>query len=320
MLARPRQLAIVCVLLLCLLLAGATSRAESARSLALSAAAVQVLPATPLATEIPADFAWARVDAPCIPLALPALMKTYTPEGRLLVNEVMPEAGVGEGEWIELINVGPDPLDVSGYELLDGDGQTYVFPTSLPTLPQNSLVLLRLDGQGAGADDRDISDGLLVLHSPAGLTDILDDEGDQIAVYSGPTHQSQTLVAYMAYGLPPLTGAMDALKSRLWGLQWFVPRAIGTGWIGEDGQPDLVTAWGLFPGARLSVPRRWSIYAPTQASPGAANPVPSLPWTDPPDGAIVDADGVVDDLVTATNLAGGTSTSEPQTLTVEGCP
>jgi regulation of enolase protein 1 (concanavalin A-like superfamily) len=244
----------------------------------------------PFATEIAADFEWLRVDELCSRVFLPLVLKGYTPVGELLINEVMPEPEAGGSEWVELLNVGPGPLDVGGYQVTDEDDNVYTIPDALPEVPRDGLVLIYFDGQGAGADDYDLSDNLAVLHSTAGLVDIFEDDGDQVAVYQCTPHSPDTIVAFMAYGLTPGDEAANAAQARLWGRYWFVLRRIGLGWEGEDGGPDLSGySVGLFPGSRLNLPRRWVVYTPDTASPGMANGVPAMPWYDPPDGAVVDA-------------------------------
>jgi regulation of enolase protein 1 (concanavalin A-like superfamily) len=205
----------------------------------------------PFATEIPADFEWLRVDELCSRLFLPVGLKGYAPVGRLLINEVMPQPAVGGSEWVELLNVGPGPLDLGGYQVSDEDGNVYTIPSALPSVPRDGLVLIYFDGQGAGADDYDLSDNLAVLHSPYGLVDIFEDDGDQVAVYLGTPHSPDTIVAFMAYGLTPEEEAANAAQARLWGRYWFVPRRIGLGGEAEDGGPDSSDySVGLFPGSR----------------------------------------------------------------------
>ena len=244
----------------------------------------------PFATEIAADFEWLQVDELCGGVWLPVVLRGYAPVGRLLVNEVMPEPGAGGSEWVELLNVGPGPLNLRGHQVTDQDGHVYTIPDALPEVPSQGLVLIHFDGQGASGDDYDLGDNLAVLHSPDGLVDVFEDDGDQVAVYRGTPHSSDSIVAFVAYGLTPGEEAADAAQALLWGQYWFVPRRIGLGGEPVGGGPALPDyTIGLFPGSRVNLPRRWVVYTPETASPGVANGVPAMPWYNPSDGATVDA-------------------------------
>ncbi|MGD8968788.1 MAG: lamin tail domain-containing protein, partial [Anaerolineae bacterium] len=239
----------------------------------------------PFATEIAADFEWLRVDELCGGVWLPVVLRAYAPVGRLLINEVMPEPGAGGSEWVELINVGPGPLDLGGHQVSDEDGHVYTIPEALPEVPMQGLVLIRFDGQGAGADDYDLGDKVAVLHSPSGLVDVFEDEGDQVAVYGGTPYGPETIVAFMAYGQHAGEDAANAAQARLWGRLWFVRRYLGLGLAPSDGGPDLSDySLGLFPGSRVNIPRRWVRYTATESTPGAANPVPAPYFRNPPNG------------------------------------
>ena len=241
------------------------------------------------ATEIPADFEWLRVDELCSEVTLPTIMKAHALEGQLIINEVMPQPASGESEWVELLNIGPGPLDIRGYEVTDEDGNDYTIPLGLPEVPNDGFVLIYFDGLGAGADDYDFSDSLAVLHSPSGLVDVFEDDIDQVALYSGSTRSAETIVSFMAYGGSPGTEAANASQAKLWGEYWFAHREPGV--ITENGQMDFDFSgysMGLFPGSRLNIPSRWATYDPEDVTPGVPNEVAPVPWYDPPDGSAVD--------------------------------
>jgi len=244
----------------------------------------------PYATEIPADFEWLRIDQLCSQITLPSVVKDYVLQGRLIINEVMPQPASGECEWVELLNVGLGPRDISGYEVTDEDGNVYSIPVDLPEVPDGGFVLVYFDGLGAASNDYDFSDNLAVLHASASVVDIFEDDADQVAVYSGSSHSSDTIVAFMAYGGSPGDDAANAEAVRMWGRYWFAYREPGM--TDESGEAEFDFdgySLGLGPGTTFGLPGRWATYAPGDTTPGAANEVAAVPWYDPPDGSAVDA-------------------------------
>ena len=71
-----------------------------------------------------------------------------------------------------------------GYPLRDEDGNIYRIPAALPSAPAGARVVVIFDGQGSSANDLDFGDGVATLHSPPGMVNILEDNGDQVALYN----------------------------------------------------------------------------------------------------------------------------------------
>lgn len=63
--------------------------------------------------------------------------------GSLVLHEVLSIPGDRQGEWVELLNPGPDPVDLSWYRLADADGN----PGGLPAWPLDpgAMVVLAQD-------------------------------------------------------------------------------------------------------------------------------------------------------------------------------
>ena len=234
------------------------------------------------------------------------------------INEVMPRPGPGQHDWVELHRprapftiflpavrrgagggaiavaelAAPNSLDadISGWQIGDEDGHNYTIPAALPPLPRGAFVLIHFDGLGAAADDYDFSDGKAVLHTPAGLADIFEDQADQVALYAGSSHNPETLRDFVAYGGPPGQDADVAVAAGLWPPDGWVSLHIGSGAeaVGEV-TPNRST--GLYPGHTNAIPDDWAVYQGDDLTPGAENPVPRAYWATTADGAVMGSDG-----------------------------
>ena len=97
------------------------------------------------------------------------------------ITEIMFQPAAGAYEWVELQNLGPTAVSLTGFSLTDEDGNWYRFPASLPAVPAGAFVVVHLDGTQT-PDDDDFSDNVAVLHSA--LSDIFEDAADQCALYA----------------------------------------------------------------------------------------------------------------------------------------
>jgi hypothetical protein len=218
------------------------------------------------------------------------------------INEVMPKPETGDFEWVELYNTSspyyvylplvlrntsasgrsvrlpqvPQPatagglVDISGWQVTDEDGNTYSIPAALPVVPPEAYVLIIFDGLGPTADDYDFSDGLAVLHTPAGLVDVFEDAADQVGLYSSSTHNSDTIVDFVAWGEPPGEDAANAVG--IWSETWCVSMHTGSGAVLGDEPPG--GSLGVRPGRGNDTPSDWAVYLGDDLSPGAGNPLP----------------------------------------------
>ena len=253
-------------------------------------------------------------------IATPTGSESWT--GKLHINEMLPLPGSGQHQWVEFYRprtpyflylplvmrgtgsltyfstapVGgqssaPADTDISGWHLVNKAGQGYAIPEALPPLPEEVFVLVYFDGLGPGANDYDFSDGLVVLHTPAGLVDTFDPTADQVALYASATHNAQTIRDFLAYGGPPGEGANDAIVAGLWQTDWWVELYIGSGAVaeGEAVAPDL--SIGLYPARTNLSPEDWAVYTAADLTPGAANPVPRSTWSAADNGEVMASDG-----------------------------
>ncbi len=235
-------------------------------------------------------------------------------EAKILINEVMFNHSEGSCEWVELKNIGPGALDISGYSLTDEDDNWYEIPDGLPPVPEGAFVVIVFDGVGSGSDDFDFSDNAAYLHSQTGLIDIFEDEGDQVSIYETPnqvylpiimggsskqassiTLQSRVaspftddVVAFVAWGVPPLDDAYNAETKGLWTSSWFVSLSIGLGVENLINDEDF--SIGLLPNSQQAFLNDWELYQPSIVTIGFENQSPIISWFYPADGALVDSD------------------------------
>ena len=240
------------------------------------------------------------------------------------INEVMPKPEEGAFEWVELRNprvfqvylplilrnasgnngsmllprspaslsapLG-GPVDISGWQITDEDGNNYTIPDALPEVPRDAYVLILFDGLGPANDDYDLSDGVAVLHSPPGVADILEDVADQVALYSSSTHSPDTIQDFVAYGAPAGDQAANAVAADLWQESWQVNIYIGAGLVVESEETAAGQSLGLHPEQENHSPADWALYRGDDVTPGAPNPMPQVYWSAVDDGAVMGSDG-----------------------------
>jgi formylglycine-generating enzyme required for sulfatase activity len=231
--------------------------------------------------------------------------------GDIFINEVMFAPASGGHEWVELKNGGASPLNIAGFGLTDEDGAWYRIPAALPPVPAGAFVVVVFDGQSSGADDLDFGGNVATLHSQPGLTNVLEDAPDQVALYeaesASPDHQlylpltlrstvgvgsasatgdsadfvpasvaaAPAIISFVAWGADPGSDDDAAVAAGVWDEGMYKDLRM----IGEQAiQPDLPGhSLGLVPGGDSSLPDDWVHYQVPEVTPGNANPVPGLP-------------------------------------------
>ncbi|MFC2015855.1 SUMF1/EgtB/PvdO family nonheme iron enzyme [Chloroflexota bacterium] len=241
------------------------------------------------------------------------------------INEVMPKPEEGAFEWVELYNASSyhsmylplvtrnssgaavsaalgaplSPLsmrvtaihDISGWQVADEDGNIYSIPDALPAVPPEAYILVVFDGLGPAADDYDFDDGLAVLHSLVGLTDVFEDAADQVALYTSSTHSPDTVADFLAWGEPPGDNAANAEAAGLWDGSWYSGFQKGFGAVTENSLLTANESLGRYPGGSAAGPHAFALYQTSQLSPGDANPVPQPTFYTPEYGAVVETTG-----------------------------
>jgi len=210
----------------------------------------------------------------------------------VVISEVCYWPKDGEHEWVELANTSDEPVDVSGWVLLDGQTLNYSLPDKLPAVPPKGFVLVVFDGTGAAPSpfDKDVK---AIVHTAPGLKgDVLGDRGGHLALYSpgeyGPQPGMTTMRSYLAWGLSPGTVLTHAIAAGRWRRAEDVPRgavppprgATPGRWMERGGSIGLRVP--LQQGRRLDC-ESWLTFASSEATPGKSNgavrrsPRPNLP-------------------------------------------
>ena len=233
----------------------------------------------------------------------------------VVLNEVMPKPASGEAAWVELYveafrvylpivfksggslqSVSPSGLqaaasgiDLSGWQVSNESGDVYTLPAALTDVPANTYVLIYFDGLGAGSDDYDPSDGLITLHTPAGLGDVFPDEAGQVALYQPGTLSAQTIVDFLVWGGFDASAGSNAVAAGVWPRGQAATFENGFGDISLEDILEKGESLGRFPGSSGMGAGVWSNYPPADTTPGAANPVQPVLFVTPENGASVDA-------------------------------
>lgn len=238
------------------------------------------------------------------------------PDDQPYISEVSPAANANQPAWVELtvgrVQPAAPPLNtiflpviqspstnvaaastgqtttplagatLRGWRLSDEDGNEYTLPQTLGDLPRGSRVVIYFDGQGPTGDDLDAGDGSVHLHSPAGLIDIFEPTGDQLALHD----DTGALVDFVAWGQDPGADADEAVRLGRWQPGVFVIYDQGFGAGSELSPSKPGASIGIFqydPAVNL---KNWLPYGSGDSTPGQLNPPPApLHSTIPPDGA-----------------------------------
>jgi len=209
-----------------------------------------------------------------------AIAQSANPD--IKINEIMFIPGPGNDEWVEIYNTGTTSVDIDNYELTDEDNNVYTIPIALPDVPASCFVVVIFDGEGSGSDDYDFSDNKAVLHTPSGLTDVFEDSGDQCSLYTGSTHNSTTIVDFVAWGVDAKEDDDNAVAAGIWSPETFTSPSQK-----KPGASILLPGGsiGLYPGKDRNWFGDWVIYLKTETTPGSENHAPSPFFSSPPYGA-----------------------------------
>ena len=230
------------------------------------------------------------------------------------INEVLFNPGSGGYQWVELKNTGATSVNIGGYRLTNEDGAWYTIPVALPPVPGGAFVVVVFDGAGSGGDDYSFSDNVATLHTGPGLVNILGSIAGQCALYSPlvgssvylplilnnyqnwnpsipgplPPFPEPSIRSFVAWGAPPEDHAAEASKAGIWNSGSFVSLTRGMGVIilGQTCAPNETI--GLQPGSQTGHLDNWTLYPAGQATKGSENPIPTITWFNPADGAEID--------------------------------
>ncbi|MCA9935423.1 MAG: lamin tail domain-containing protein, partial [Anaerolineales bacterium] len=106
----------------------------------------------------------------------------------VVINEVLPQPLCGS-EWIELHNRSTSDINIGGWELSDEDGFIYRFP-DLTFIPNDGYIAIYLgDGLNGGS----------AYFTGADFAGALGNSEDQVALYTGPIHDTTTLIDFVQW-------------------------------------------------------------------------------------------------------------------------
>jgi hypothetical protein len=150
---------------------------------------------------------------------------------RVVIEGVLPNP-VNGSEWVELVNnselayqaflpisatggASPTPIagespalaqpgtDMDGWQLGNDEGIWFDFPSDLPPVPYGSRMIVYFDGAGPDGNDYDFSDGLGVLHTPAGAENVFHDTQGKAVLYTAGDRSADMLRSQLAWALAP---------------------------------------------------------------------------------------------------------------------
>lgn len=264
--------------------------------------------ATPTPTRTPTSTPTPTTTATLGPSPTPTATATGGPPPvagpGILLSEVMAYPASGNPEWVELQNYDSSPHSLRGHSLRDEDGHIYRFPQALPDVPPGARVVVLFDGQGSGGDDLNFGDGRATLHSPPGMTGVLEDNGDQVALYRtsaelnlpvvlmrfagtsqtiprpNTANPPQLVTSFVAWGNDPGGDAGAAVYSGVWPPETYVD-------TNPEPGPERLLRGGVIgrrPGRYAMSPSDWAVYRPGDGSQGTRN-LPAAPFVrNPTDG------------------------------------
>lgn len=215
----------------------------------------------------------------------------------VVISEVCYWPHNGETEWVELANISDKPVDIKGWQLVDGQTLDFVI-SELPLLmPSASYLVVKLDGTSEAP--KPFAQNRATIHSPRGVVgNLLGDKGGQIALYSPEVNifNPSEIRSYVAWGRSPGRILSEALKAEKWSdtsatvfgtgpdIIMMPAKTIAQG--GSIGLVESVNHWGY-------AHEHWGVFAPSEVNPGETGVARRGPTLTPyaGDGAKTDAPG-----------------------------
>ncbi len=159
------------------------------------------------------------------------------------INEVgyyMDRSGDTGKEWIELYNSGPEPRDLSGWDLYPGRSPHFIFPQGF-VLESGRFVLVRLRLEGTNTDR-------VLYEGTAGISANMPNTKGSVALFTSASRD--TIVDFMQYGEAGQIYQATAAAAGIWTAGEFVD-TVSCGWslgLRADGADSNRPAdWQAFP-------------------------------------------------------------------------
>ena len=175
----------------------------------------------------------------------------------------------GEPEWIELTNVSDKPVDIKGWEIIDGQTLDIKISEQSLIIPPKNCLVVKLDGTGEPVTP--FKDNQAVVHFAKGVSgNLLGDQGGQIALYSflNDGYEPPVIHSFVAWGRSPGSIIDDAIVAGRWGTPENVVSGSGPG--PTMGPMRNVIRGGSI-GLVLPTPTsgaQWGAFLPSELNPG----------------------------------------------------
>jgi hypothetical protein len=198
------------------------------------------------------------------------------PRDNLRLNEINFLPAAGQHQWVEVTNVGNDPVSAAGVEILSNGG-SYSLPAELAEIPKGGMVVIHFDGAGPAGNDYSFDGDLsAVLHTEAGTVDVLGSPVGFCSLYRVTSaHSKETLLDFVAWGGEPGDAAKEAVGKGIWPDTYSALPTLGEAATRVAGPTSSVPQGGVI--ARPSSTAGWENLPETGATPGRANSVLALP-------------------------------------------
>ncbi|MGB3976544.1 MAG: lamin tail domain-containing protein [bacterium] len=193
------------------------------------------------------------------PTATPTAEPTQT---SIVINEVHfnPLGNDTGKEFIELLNVSNQPVDLTGYDLKPDTSSYYTFPIFI--LSPGERVSIRINTDGEDTDNELFT----------GLTGNMGNSAGFVALFNSSTHSHSTLVDYVAYGAGGQTWESAAVTAGIWTTGDFVD-------LCEEGRSINLNPDGV----DTNISDNWSCCEPTMNSRNCSSaPSPTVTPTSQP--------------------------------------
>lgn len=215
----------------------------------------------------------------------------------VVISEVCYWPNKGEAEWIELSNISDQPVDIKGWQLVDGQTLDFVISEQSLWMPPASYLVIKLDGTAKSPTS--FTQNRATIHSPRGVTgNLLGDKGGQIALYAPEIDifNPAEIRSYVAWGRSPGRILSEALEAKNWSATSSAVFGTGPDIImgpaktivqgGSIGLVESVDHWGY-------AHEHWGIFAPSEVNPGETGVAKRGPTLTPYayDGATTDSQG-----------------------------
>jgi hypothetical protein len=186
-------------------------------------------------------------------------------------------------KWIELINKGDLPVNVSNWAISDRSGNTVALGDRVEPIPSGGLVLIVLGNPSSLSISHAVSKFVIVDILPEKAARLFEDKTNECALYRSPVPSLSNIVDYLCWDRRAdfrTTNHQYACDAMMW-------RRGGGVYIGLDSAPG--DREPLLPGgtlARMEYVKNWRavndwfICTPEEATPGKANVwLPPVPHT-----------------------------------------